>query len=56
MFATLDVLASYTTTTAGRLGLDAIKAEVGYIDGVTLRTLLSQRRGRGVRDIPADLS
>jgi transcriptional regulator GlxA family with amidase domain len=30
------------------LDLDAIAAEVGYIDGATLGTLLRQRLGRGV--------
>jgi transcriptional regulator GlxA family with amidase domain len=34
---------------------DAIAAEVGYVDGATLRTLLRQRLGRGVRDLRADL-
>jgi superfamily II DNA or RNA helicase len=28
---------------------------VGYVDGATLRTLLRQRLGRGVRDLRADL-
>jgi transcriptional regulator GlxA family with amidase domain len=37
------------------LALDAIAAEVGYVDGATLRTLLRQRLGRGVRDLRADL-
>jgi transcriptional regulator GlxA family with amidase domain len=37
------------------LGIDAIAAEVGYVDGATLRTLLRQRLGRGVRDLRADL-
>ena len=37
------------------LNLDAIAAEVGYVDGATLRTLLRQRLGRGVRDLRADL-
>jgi transcriptional regulator GlxA family with amidase domain len=37
------------------LALDAIAAEVGYEDGATLRTLLRQRLGRGVRDLRADL-
>jgi transcriptional regulator GlxA family with amidase domain len=37
------------------LGVDAIAAEVGYVDGATLRTLLRQRLGRGVRDLRADL-
>jgi transcriptional regulator GlxA family with amidase domain len=35
--------------------IDAIAAEVGYADGATLRTLLRERLGRGVRDLRADL-
>jgi transcriptional regulator GlxA family with amidase domain len=31
--------------------VDAIAAEVGYADGVTLRTLLRRRLGRGVREL-----
>ncbi|HEY4274730.1 MAG TPA: helix-turn-helix domain-containing protein [Rhizomicrobium sp.] len=37
------------------LAIDEIAAEVGYADGATLRTLLRQRLGRGVRDLRADL-
>ena len=37
------------------LDLEAIAAEVGYLDGATLRTLLRSRLGRGVRDLRADL-
>jgi transcriptional regulator GlxA family with amidase domain len=37
------------------LDLDAIAADVGYVDGATLRTLLRQRPGRGVRELRADL-
>lgn len=37
------------------LDLEAIAAEVGYVDGATLRTLLRQRLGRGVRDLRAGL-
>ena len=37
------------------LDVDAIAAEVGYIDGATLRTLLREHLGRGVRDLRADL-
>jgi transcriptional regulator GlxA family with amidase domain len=37
------------------LDLDAIAAEVGYVDGATLGTLLRDRLGRGVRDLRADL-
>jgi transcriptional regulator GlxA family with amidase domain len=39
----------------GDLDVDAIAAEVGYVDGATLRTLLRQRLGRGVRELRADL-
>jgi transcriptional regulator GlxA family with amidase domain len=38
------------------LDIEAIAAEVGYVDGATLRTLLRERLGRGVRDLRADLS
>ncbi|MCE4224083.1 helix-turn-helix domain-containing protein [Methylobacterium sp. C25] len=37
------------------LDLEAIAAEVGYVDGATLRVLLRRRLGRGVRDLRADL-
>ncbi len=37
------------------LDIEAIAAEVGYEDGATLRTLLRQRLGRGVRELRADL-
>lgn len=37
------------------LDLDAIAAEVGYVDGATLRTLLRERLGRGVRELRAGL-
>jgi transcriptional regulator GlxA family with amidase domain len=37
------------------IDLEAIAAEVGYADGATLRTLLRERLGRGVRDLRADL-
>jgi transcriptional regulator GlxA family with amidase domain len=37
------------------LDLEAIAAEVGYADGATLRTLLRERLGRGVRELRADL-
>lgn len=35
--------------------IEAIAADVGYADGATLRTLLRQRLGRGVRDLRAEL-
>jgi transcriptional regulator GlxA family with amidase domain len=37
------------------LNIEAIAAEVGYLDGATLRTLLRERLGRGVRELRADL-
>jgi transcriptional regulator GlxA family with amidase domain len=37
------------------LDVDAIASEVGYEDGTTLRTLLRETLGRGVRDLRADL-
>jgi transcriptional regulator GlxA family with amidase domain len=33
--------------------VDEIAAEVGYADGVTLRTLLRRKTGRGVRELRA---
>jgi transcriptional regulator GlxA family with amidase domain len=38
------------------LSVEAIATEVGYVDGATLRTLLRERLGRGVRELRADLS
>jgi transcriptional regulator GlxA family with amidase domain len=35
----------------GTATVDAIAAEVGYADGVTLRTLLRRKLGRGVREL-----
>jgi transcriptional regulator GlxA family with amidase domain len=37
------------------LDIEAIAAEVGYVDGATLRSLLRARLGRGVRELRADL-
>jgi transcriptional regulator GlxA family with amidase domain len=37
------------------LSVEAIAAQVGYVDGATLRTLLRERLGRGVRELRADL-
>lgn len=37
------------------LDIEAIAAEVGYDDGATLRTLLRERLGRGVRELRANL-
>jgi hypothetical protein len=35
----------------GTASVDAIASEVGYADGVTLRTLLRRKLGRGVRGL-----
>ena len=45
--------AQHLVRTSG-LDLDSIAAEVGYVDGATLRTLLRRRLGRGIREIRAD--
>ena len=37
------------------LDIEAIAGEVGYVDGATLRTLLRERLGRGVRELRANL-
>jgi transcriptional regulator GlxA family with amidase domain len=37
------------------LDIEAIAAEVGYADGATLRALLRDRLGRGVRDLRSEL-
>jgi transcriptional regulator GlxA family with amidase domain len=34
-----------------RASVDTIATEVGYADGVTLRTLLRRKLGRGVREL-----
>ncbi|AOJ41473.1 AraC family transcriptional regulator [Burkholderia lata] len=39
----------------GGMDLEAVAAQVGYVDGATLGALLRQRTGRGVRDLRADL-
>ena len=36
-----------------RADIESIAAQVGYADGVTLRTLLRRRLGRGVRELRA---
>lgn len=38
------------------IDIEAIAAEVSYADGVTLRTLLRRRLGRGVRELRRDES
>ena len=54
-FQDLRVERARTLLHGSGLGVDAIAAEVGYADGATLRTLLRERLGRGVRDLRADL-
>jgi hypothetical protein len=39
----------------GHASVDQIAAEVGYAEGVSLRTLLRRRLGRGVREIRRSL-
>jgi transcriptional regulator GlxA family with amidase domain len=54
-FQDLRVERARSLLQGSRLGVDAIAAEVGYVDGATLRTLLRQRLGRGVRELRANL-
>jgi len=54
-FQDLRVEHAQSLLRGGRLDLEAIASEVGYGDGATLRTLLRQRLGRGVRDLRTDL-
>jgi transcriptional regulator GlxA family with amidase domain len=54
-FQDLRVERAQSLLLGGGLDVDAIAAEVGYVDGTTLRTLLRERLGRGVRELRADL-
>jgi transcriptional regulator GlxA family with amidase domain len=54
-FQDLRVERARSLVQGSSLDLEAIAAEVGYADGATLRTLLRQRLGRGVRELRADL-
>ncbi|OWT80842.1 MULTISPECIES: GlxA family transcriptional regulator [unclassified Achromobacter] len=54
-FQDLRVERAQTLLRGGGLDLESIAAQVGYADGATLRTLLRDRLGRGVRDIRGDL-
>ncbi|MEW9623374.1 GlxA family transcriptional regulator [Rhodanobacter geophilus] len=54
-FQDLRVERARSLLRGGSLDLEAIAAEVGYEDGATLRTLLRQRLGRGVRDLRDEL-
>ena len=53
-FQDLRVERARSLVHGGRHDIEAIAAEVGYDDGATLRTLLRQRLGRGVRELRAD--
>jgi transcriptional regulator GlxA family with amidase domain len=54
-FQDLRVERAQSLLTGGNLDVDAIAAEVGYVDGASLRTLLRERLGRGVRELRASL-
>ncbi|THD45286.1 MAG: helix-turn-helix domain-containing protein [Bradyrhizobium sp.] len=54
-FQDLRVEHAQSLLRASGLDIDAIAAEVGYVDGATLRTLLRERLGRGVRELRAEL-
>jgi transcriptional regulator GlxA family with amidase domain len=51
----LRVERARTLIQSSRLSIEAIAAEVGYVDGATLRTLLRQRLGQGVRELRSNL-
>jgi len=55
-FQDLRVERAQSLIHGSNLDLDAIAAEVGYVDGATLRTLLRQKLGRGVRELRAELA
>jgi transcriptional regulator GlxA family with amidase domain len=54
-FQDLRVERARSLVQGSTLDVESIAAEVGYADGATLRTLLRERLGRGVRDLRADL-
>jgi len=54
-FQDLRVERARSLVHGSNLHLDAIAAEVGYVDGSTLGTLLRERLGRGVRELRAEL-
>jgi transcriptional regulator GlxA family with amidase domain len=54
-FQDLRVERAQSLLHGGGLDVDAIAAQLGYVDGATLRTLLRERLGRGVRDLRAEL-
>lgn len=54
-FQDLRVEHAQTLIHGSGMDIEAIAAEVGYADGATLRTLLRERLGRGVRELRGDL-
>jgi transcriptional regulator GlxA family with amidase domain len=54
-FQDLRVERARTLIAEGDLDIEHVAAEVGYIDGATLRALLRQRLGRSVRELRSDL-
>lgn len=54
-FQDLRIEHAQTLLRSGNLDIDTIAIEVGYVDGATLRNLLHDRLGRGVREIRSDL-
>ena len=54
-FQDLRVERAQSLLVGSGLDIEAIAAEVGYVDGATLRTLLRERLGRGVRELRANL-
>jgi len=54
-FQDLRVERAQSLIRGSKLDLEAIALEVGYENGATLRTLLRQRLGRGVRELRSEL-
>ena len=54
-FQDLRVAHAQSLLHGGGLDVETIATEVGYADGATLRTLLRQRLGRGVRELRSNL-
>ncbi|HEY4065808.1 MAG TPA: helix-turn-helix domain-containing protein [Burkholderiaceae bacterium] len=54
-FQDLRVERARSLVHGSNLDLDSIAAEVGYVDGATLGTLLRDRLGRGVRELRGEL-